>query len=246
VRRIRVIGCMWLVVCLTVSCHRSEEDASQQATDLTPAPNQLPPLELRDETRNLLLTWVDEKGDFRVVQRIDEVPAERREQVRVVVTDQIAGTGTLVYVADLRKKQPNGTYPVRTLTRAQWDEVGASRRQARIEALAPSARPPTPAPSASSTTGQTTRVVAIVYGASWCRPCHDAARYLKGLGVTVVQKDVDSDQLAQGEMQEKLRRAGYPPTASIPVIDVGGRLLVGYSPDALGQAVAAARSARPL
>ena len=108
-------------------CDRAAEQQQDQATDLAPKPNQLPPLELRDDTADLLLTWVDEQGDFHVVQKPSEVPQNARERVRVVITTSRDGTGKLLYVADLRNRRPDGTYPVQTMTRAQWEEVGAAR-----------------------------------------------------------------------------------------------------------------------
>ena len=40
----------------------------------TPQSGSLPPLELKESTPGLLLTWVDTKGDFHVVQKIADVP----------------------------------------------------------------------------------------------------------------------------------------------------------------------------
>jgi glutaredoxin len=243
-----LLACAVLAVPLP-ACERSSEQEEQESASLAPKPNELPPLELRDDTKDLLLTWVDEKGDFHVVQKPGDVPKEARQRVRVVVATKQEGTGRLVYVADLRNQSPDGTYPVETMTRAQWDEVGASRRQARLEALAPSARPATAAPSAATSEQRRAtkgEVVAIIYGAEWCKPCHDAARYLKKVGVTVVEKDIDADALAKRQMVEKLRRANLPPTSSIPIIDVMGQLLVGFSPQALSRAVQSARDAKRL
>jgi glutaredoxin len=238
-----------LPVLLGLACDPATHDPQEQPAALAPESNELPPLQLRDDTPDLLLTWVDDKGDFHVVQKPADVPAGSRKQVRVVVTNLKEGTGRLVYVADLSKKQADGTYAVKTMTRAQWDELGAARRQARLEALAPSAQ--RPAASASSAgaakrTDSPARVVAIVYGAEWCKPCHDAARYLKRLGATVVEKNIDTDPLAKREMLSKLRKAQLPPSSSIPIIDVAGRVLVGFSPAAVSRALQAAREAQAL
>jgi glutaredoxin len=179
------------------------------------------------------------------VQKVGDVPEKGRAEVRVVVTTREEGTGSLVYVGDLRQKQPDGSYSVRTITRAAWDEKGASKRKARLEALAP------PPPSASASGAPPTpakldgKVVAIIYGAEWCKPCHDAARYLKQRGITVIEKDIEKSDLAHQEMQDKLRRAGMG-GASIPIIDVMGQMLVGFSPRALDRAVETAQSSKPL
>ncbi|MEO6599447.1 MAG: glutaredoxin family protein, partial [Polyangiaceae bacterium] len=68
---------------------------------------------------------------------------------------------------------------------------------------------------------------------------------LKQRGVTVVDKDIDENPVAAAEMRQKLERAGRS-GSSIPVIDLMGQILVGFSPMALDQAIDAARSAKPL
>ncbi|HEX4340092.1 MAG TPA: glutaredoxin family protein [Polyangiaceae bacterium] len=204
----------------------------------------LPPLVLKDDTGGALLTWVDDKGDFHVVEHVADVPDANRDQVRVVLADRKDGTGESVYVADLRTKGADGAYPVKTLARAAWDELGASKRKTRMEALAPTAAPSVPA-SAGSAEGApavaTGEVRATIYGASWCGPCHQAEALLKSLGVKVVKKDIEASDDAQREMQEKLARA-HRRGGSIPVIDVMGQLFVGFSEGALRAAVAKARS----
>jgi glutaredoxin len=234
-------------------CKEKAPERSDEPASAAPKSNELPPLELRDDTPNLLLTWIDDKGDFHVVMKPGDVPEPRRKQVRVVVTDRNDGTGGLVYVADLSKQEPNGTYAVKTMTRNEWDELGASLRKARLEALAPpppgspsgSAAPSVSAPVPPARKPGASKVVAIVYGAEWCKPCHDAARYLKQRGVTVVEKDIESSDAIAAELKKKLERANMP-GASIPIIDVMGQLLVGYSPRALDRAIATAESAKPL
>lgn len=236
-RRLRpllaVVGFLLLFGCGPRSSS-SDDGATPQAS--------LQPIELTAETKGVLLTWVDEQGDFHVVTTIGEVPEAARAEVRVVRTDSDAGTGSEVFVADLRAPGDGGRYAVRTMSRSRWDAIGADRRAARMEARAPSAVPS--APPAPSTAAA--EVEAVVYGADWCKPCKDAQRHLKRLGVHVTYKDVDEDPLAQRELREALRRAGRPDDASIPVIAVGPRLLVGFSPTELDRAVRAARESAHL
>jgi glutaredoxin len=246
-----LILCALLLVMVSSGCSCGKDrEGGDDRTGAAPSRSELPPLELRDDTPNLLLTWIDEAGDFHVVQKIADVPETGRADVRVVVTTKEEGTGSHVYVADLRKKNPEGSYPVRSTTRAAWDEKGASKRKARLEALVPPAPSApgsgsAPAPSEQPPAKLDGKIVAIIYGADWCKPCHDAARYLKQRGVTVIEKDVEKSDLVQQEMQTKLKRAGLG-GASIPVIDVMGQMLVGFSPRALDRAVEAARNSKPL
>ena len=240
-------------VLLFAGCRQKSPEQTEEPASAAPKSNELPALELRDDTPNLLLTWIDEKGDFHVVMKPADVPEGRRQNVRVVVTDKTDGTGALVYVADLSQKGQTGAYPVKTMSRNEWDELGASLRKARLEALAP---PPSGAASASAAPSAAaaapaarkpggSKVIAIIYGAEWCKPCHDAARYLKQRGVTVIEKDIESSEATAAELKRKLDRANMS-GASIPIIDVMGQLLVGYSPRALDRAIATAESAKPL
>lgn len=211
-----------------------------------PAPNTTPvPFELKDDTADLLLTWIDDQGDFHVVQTIAEVPEAGRSQVRVVITTKDVGTGQTVFVADLRSKDAQGRYPVTSMDRAKWNDLGADKRKVRMEQLAP--KPPSsadPAPTGAEAVAASGKVRATIYGASWCKPCHDAEALLQKLGVDVVKKDIEESRAAQAEMQEKLTKAGRG-GASIPVIDVAGQLFVGYSPGQLTAAVERARGGKP-
>lgn len=242
----------WLFLLLLVvgalaqGCHEKGDDGRDN-TGTAPTGNELPPLTLKDTTPHLLLTWIDKKGDFHVVQKVGDVPKQGRSEVRVVETSREDGTGQLVYVANLVKKRPDGTYPVKTMTRAQWDEKGASLRKERLEALAPSASVPPPSSAAPGDRAAPAQggVVAILYGASWCKPCHDAQRYLEQRGVKVIHKDIESDSVARREMQQKLA-ANHLRTGEIPIIDIGGHILVGFSADAINRALAAAQDTQTL
>jgi glutaredoxin len=222
---------------------------ASSAPALAVAADALPDFQLNDETPQLLLTWIGDEGDFHVAEAIAQVPEERRARVRVVRTDQPAGSGATVYVADLTVKRQDGSYAVSTLPRAEWEKLGADLRKTRMEALAPGAASdpghagaPNASPEAVPITDVQGAITAIIYGADWCKPCHDAEGYLKSLGVAVTKKNIEESRAAQAEMQQKLARANRA-GSSIPVIDVMGRIFVGYSPSSLRQAVEAARQA---
>ena len=48
-------------------------------------------------------------------------------------------------------------------------------------------------------------------------------------GVAYVEKDVEKDPSAAREMQEKLARSGLR-GGSIPVLDVRGKVMIGFNP----------------
>lgn len=182
-----------------------------------------------DASTELLLTWIDEKGEFHVEQKVADVPVGSRDVVRVA--DPVKDPPKLddVFVADLRNPGPGGAYPVRTMSRTEFEKVAVERRQKSGAAvLAPKGADNAP-PAAA-------RPAVIIYGASWCGPCHQAAAYLKKRGVPFVEKDIEEDRLAAREMQQKLASAGMR-GGSIPVIDVRGKVLVGFDERAMDRAL---------
>jgi glutaredoxin len=233
-RRYRLVWVLGLSIVVVGGCHRKGGPAGGPGGAASAEPGGLPALALKDDAKNALLTWVDDHGNFHVVEHTTDVPDAGRSAVRVVMSDRSDGTGDSVYVANLREKQADGTYPVKSMPRSEWDELGAKNRKARLEALAPSAAPP-PAPSGSAAVA-TGDVSAIIYGASWCGPCHQAEALLKSLGVKVTKKDIEENPAAGAEMKEKLQRV-HRSGGSIPVIDVMGQILIGFSPGALRAAV---------
>lgn len=238
-------------IALSVSCSSRKKD--DDGTSPIVGADELPALSIKDDTPNLLLTWIDDKGDMHVELSTTSVPAEGRSLVRVVVSDREDGTKSLFYVVDLSKKREDGTYAARTMTRRAWEAEVEKRRSAYLATLAP---PKPPAPSGSSSPGQTTQnddkpsaptsdVTVIIYGAAWCKPCHDAENYLRKKGVRVVKKDIEEDPQAHAEMRAKLEKSGQR-GGSIPVLDVRGQILVGWSPSAVERALAKASSGMTL
>jgi glutaredoxin len=165
----------------------------------------------------------------------------------VVVSSREDGTKDLFYVVDLTRKRDDGGYTAQTMRRSAWEAEIEKRRDAYLAKVAPR---PTPTGSAGAGekpgTGQDQgSATVIIYGASWCGPCHQAADYLKAKGVRYVMKDIETTPGAEAEMRQKLAQAGRH-GGSIPVIDVRGQILVGFSPDSVDRALARAGSGTAL
>lgn len=230
---------------LASACSKKKDDG----TAPTPA-GSLPALSIRDDTPELMLTWIDDKGDTHVALHPPEVPEAGRPLVRVVIADREAGTRDLFYVADLTKKKDDGSYDTSARSRREWEDEIEKRRTAYLTKLAPpkpstappaSGEPDAPPPPPSGGGAFTV----VIYGASWCGPCHQAEAHLEKKGVPHIMKDIESTPGAHAEMQDKLRRAGRG-GGSIPVIDVRGQILVGYDPRALDRAIAKAATGTTL
>jgi glutaredoxin len=222
-----------LIAALGGCSHKATDDGTAPA-----AARSLPALTLKDDTPDLMLTWIDDKGETHVELRPQDVPVAGRSLVRVVLSDREDGTHDLFYVADLASKGEDGTYPTRTLRRHDWEAEIEKRRDAYLARTAPPRPAPTGADGARPGPAQVNgAATVIIYGASWCGPCHQAADYLKSKRIPYVLKDIESTPGAQAEMSEKLARIGRR-GGSIPVIDVRGQILVGFSPTAVDQALA--------
>jgi glutaredoxin len=237
--RVFFVGALALAAFGAGGCRHPTQSAPQGAEARLP--------EVRADSEGLLLTWIDNKGDFHVETRVTDVPIMGRDTVRVVDPDRGETSGAEIVVADFRQAGANGMYPVRTMARADFDAIAVARRQQAGPTLAGSGPSASGSDTASQAAGAaaaltkpSTRPLVIIYGASWCGACHDAARYLRKKGVAYVEKDIEKEPEAAREMQQKLASRGLR-GGSIPVIDVRGKVMVGFDPEqidaALGQAM---------
>lgn len=240
-RRLARFGLV-LVVATTLgggcTCSRRDDDGTAPK-----GVQALPALSIRDDTPNLLLTWLDDRGDVHTELHPADVPAAGRSVVRVVVTDREEGTRDLFYVADLGVRGGDGSYATRTMPRRDWESLIDQRRRDYVAKNTPALPPGPPATGGPGTAPRPPVVGAqvIIYGASWCRPCHEAAEYLTSIGVAYVMKDVDKDEAAHQEMRQKLERVGRR-EGPIPVLDVRGEILVGFSKSDIDRALKRASS----
>mgnify|MGYP001237092444 FL=1 len=68
----------------------------------------------------------------------------------------------------------------------------------------------------------------VVYGTSWCGYCTKTKDLLKSKGVSFLDKDIEKDAGARGEMEAKMAKAGLK-SGGVPVIDFCGRIIKGYN-----------------
>ncbi len=226
-----LVGCLALGV--SAGCNKHDDGTAPASAEA------LPELVIRDDTPNVLLTWIDTRGVGHTEVHTKDVPPEGRAMVRVVVSDRDEGTHDRFYIVDLSTPRADGAYVAKTVARRTWEDELEKRRAAYMGEAAPT---PSNAPNGSGSAGRAhpgadgAKVMVIIYGASWCHPCHEAAAWLKARGVPYVLKDIEADRLADEEMQAKLESAGRR-GGSIPVIDVQGQILVGFSEGALASAL---------
>ena len=73
----------------------------------------------------------------------------------------------------------------------------------------------------------------IIYTTVWCGFCKMAKKYMDQLGVKYEEKDVEKDPTAAAEAVEKSGQMG------VPVIDVNGKIIVGFDKPHLDEALSA-------
>lgn len=214
-----------------VSCGRSETPTGDERASESAVESSLTvPFKLKVDQAGALYTYVEEDGSFHIAQKLADIPEAARQQVRVVIDGQPPGSPSHVFVADLTQARVGETVAPVAITRSQWEERGLKLRKAKVVPLEQQANEQ---PAAGNAT-------AVIYGADWCGPCHQAEAYMKKHGVPYVKKDIEKDPSAQQEMRAKLRSAGLG-GSSIPILDVAGTILVGFSPRAIDAALRRAR-----
>jgi glutaredoxin len=77
-----------------------------------------------------------------------------------------------------------------------------------------------------------------MYSASWCGACRSARRWLDEQQISYTEHDIDKDPEARG------RQRTLNPSGSVPTIEVGGEVLVGFSPARLRAAIDRAANPR--
>jgi len=219
---------------LGVACKSARSDA-KASPESTPVPD-LPQLVVKDDSEGLTFSYITLDGGFQLAKKVSDVPYEARDAVRV--WSEVSGDGIVgpwVYVADLRNKLADGTYKVEVVARTAFEQLADDRRK-KSKAVAQKA--PADEQKGHQPGAGVAKVKVIIYGADWCKPCHLAEAYLKKRGIPFEHRDIDEPE-ANEEMKLKLQQAGIK-THSIPVLDVNGKLLVGFSEPELDKAIEAA------
>lgn len=224
----------------SVACKSTRSDAKASPENVPPA---LPQLVLNDASEGLTFSYITLDGGFQLAKKVAEVPYEARDVVRVWSEQSGDGiAGPWVYVADLRNKLGDGNYKVEVIARTQFEQMADDRRtKKKVGPLADKGQNDkgqgekghgADSPIAKG------KLRVIIYGADWCKPCHLAEAYLNKKGIAFDHKDIDEPENNE-EMRLKLQAAGIK-THSIPVLDVAGKLLVGFSEPELDRALEAA------
>jgi len=72
----------------------------------------------------------------------------------------------------------------------------------------------------------------VMYMTDWCPYCKKAGKYIKSLGVNVIEYDIEKNENRKNEMKVLSGGSGM-----VPLIDVEGIIIRGYLPEEISAAV---------
>lgn len=73
----------------------------------------------------------------------------------------------------------------------------------------------------------------VIYTTGWCPYCLTAKDYLNKKGIAFEERNVEINLAARDELGQKSGQFG------VPVFDVGGKIIIGFSTDEIDAALAA-------
>ncbi len=172
----------------------------------------------------LVFIYADVVGRFQSTPDAKTIPVASKKVVRVIETTvrkRSRGDHRYVHIVDLTETPTNDTYIGRPVTRLAFEQ----RALAALPAGKGSAFKLGPGTNHGKALAPHDQV--IIYGTTWCGACSAAKRWLRGRNETFIEKDVEKDPAAKAELRAKAAAAGISPNR-VPIIDVRGRLVVGF------------------
>jgi len=227
---VRLLRLACITALLGAACKRPAPEAPPPTAAGAPAT-----IEVLKDGR-WLFTYAEPKGTFATTDKPDSVPEAARGLVRVFdpsAPEKTPGEGR-VYVTNLNDVMSKGRALAKPMSREAFETAALAAhptgessplaaqnmRPAPIPAqgdgAAPAAKPPAGGPP-----------VVTIYGTSWCGACRAAREYLTSRKIPFADKDIERDADAARELAAKAAKMGIP-TDRVPVIDVRGRLLLGF------------------
>jgi len=165
-----------------------------------------------------VLTYAGERGAFADSSKVDAVPEEARGLVRVALLDGPPPPPGTVWVTNLRSPEADGRFHLRTVVREMFEELALGEGRSSEVSLPEGLEAPEQVAKAEGV---------IIYKTAWCGVCKKVEAYLDRKGVAYEAKDIEKDRAAAAELKAKAEAQGVR-TGSVPVLDVGGELIVGF------------------
>ncbi len=209
-----------------VGCRRGEEKLPEE-----PRPEAVD-IEARTFSAHaqLMYVYADLSGRFETASSRADVPITSRKVVRVIepmASETPRGDYDRVWVSDMRVEPGAAGIAADVMSRVEFESRAlAALPPGQASRVAVPGAPPEDAVPLES------HDQIILYGTSWCGACRHARTYLTQNGIDFVEYDIEKDPRAAAELHRKARRAGIA-ADRVPIIDVWGRLMVGFDPSRL-------------
>ena len=151
-----------------------------------------------------------------VVTDIGEIPEAQRANVMVLYSGERRErlTARALALVDLTAPGDDGRYPVRLVNRWDFSPKGLETSEGQGAQVATASEP------------------VVLYTAPGCGHCDRARSWFTQKGIPFSEKDVHSDPSAASEILALGQAQGIHESvlSSVPLINVKGRLLVGFDP----------------
>lgn len=201
---------------LLAGCHRAPQTVADAGAPVV-NPDLPTAIDVNGARKDLIFSWQDENGAFHDTADAKQVPEAFRKHVLVRDLSrkpEELHTDEFLYVADLTDRDADGGFPYAVVSRYRF----------RLPAVV------------SDGDGGFEEANVTIYGTSWCGACAQARQYFTAKRIPFADKDVEKDSAAAEELARKAKRAGIQPRG-VPVIDVRGHLMEGFSAQAVDQAL---------
>jgi glutaredoxin len=228
-RSLRLACVTLLAFSALAACRRSAPEAPPPPAAGAPAT-----IEVLKEGR-WLFTYAEPKGTFATTDKPESVPEDARAMVRVFdpsAPEKTPGSGR-VYVTNLNDVLSKGRAPAKPMSREAFETAAlAVHPTGESSPLAAQTMRPVPMPASDGGAAPPPMPaggppVVTIYGTSWCGACKAARQYFASRKIPFADKDIEKDADAARELAAKASKMGIP-TDRVPVIDVRGRLLLGF------------------
>ena len=197
-----------LVACNDRTIERPDQGPPVEEIDLAG-------LEVTAEDEDVVFQYVDPvSGKPVAVTDIEKVPEAQRETVMVLYSGERRDrlTARALALVDLTSPDGDGNYRVRLVNRWEFKPSGLK------------------APEGKGAQVASDHDGVVLYTAPGCGHCDRARKWFSTEGIPFLEKDVHADSSAMGEIAALGKAQGVPDSylSSVPLINVKGKLLVGF------------------
>jgi len=237
-RRVRGWGALVVVgaVLAVGACRKTDEPAAKSPDPETRGLA----VRVTDEAPGLSFRYVDpETHRAKTALKRADVPEPARRWVMVYderLPADALGAGEML-MTDLTEARPDGTYPARVVS-----TVGREARAATtiVERPAEGTEGPGTRDGATAAAPVPAGNV-LLFVTSWCPHCKRAEAWFKGRGIPFTKLDVERDAGARDLLLKLFRDNRVPEeyASSVPVIAVGGKVLLGFDEAEVAKALSA-------